>query len=154
MNTKTRTAKTGRFPALRADYLRLIRQFPLRPIRSDTDCRQAMLVIRPLIMKGVQVDGKDDLTPGQRDYLHTMTMLIEEYERTIASPLDKELRGLELLNAMMESREMTGNQLAKVIDVSQSLVSLILAGKREISKQLARKLAGCFGLPAEAFLDI
>jgi plasmid maintenance system antidote protein VapI len=52
----------------------------------------------------------------------------------------------------MEHSEITPTRLAKVLGCSQPLVSLILSGKRDLSKANAEKLARQFRLDVGYFL--
>ena len=58
------------FPA----YLKLIRRFPLRPIRSDADLDRAIAMVDALAAR------IKDLTPDERDYLDVLADLVEKYE--------------------------------------------------------------------------
>ncbi len=144
--------KSKRGLAVRDDYLDLVRNFPLRPIRTDAEHDAAMLAIRPLAVKGEDSDGKEHLTPGERDYHDTLAMLLEDYDRKYLSDLDVELSPVDLLKGLMENQEMNINDLAKEIGISQPLASMIVHGKRGISKEVARKLAERFNVDARSFL--
>ncbi len=126
------------------DYIKLVRQFPLRPIRTKRQQAQAMKALEPLA-----VMPEDSLTPGQQDYLDTLCLLLEDYDRQ-QEALPK-VSGLDLLKSLMEARDMTVNELGKVVG-SQPNASLILSGQRAMSTAVMRKLGEFFGLPAGAFL--
>src|SRR6266851_7163918 len=57
-------------------YLALIDIFPLRPLRSVRDYDAAVTVLDTL---AVRPEGS--LDPGEQDYLDTLTMLIDVYDR-------------------------------------------------------------------------
>ena len=57
----------------RADYLELILEFPLRPIRSDAELDRAVKMIDSLV-------DKDKLSAGEQDYLDVLSDLVEKYE--------------------------------------------------------------------------
>jgi antitoxin component HigA of HigAB toxin-antitoxin module len=55
-------------------YSRLIKRFPLRPIRDDKQNEQAAEICNMLIDRG------DSLSQAERDYLEVLTDLIAKYE--------------------------------------------------------------------------
>ena len=57
-------------------YLALIDLFPLRPLRGERDYDAAVTVLDTL---AVRPEGS--LEPGEQDYLDTLTMLVEAYDR-------------------------------------------------------------------------
>jgi antitoxin component HigA of HigAB toxin-antitoxin module len=57
-------------------YLALIAAFPLRPLRSERDYDAAVAVLDAL---AVRPEGS--LDSGEQDYLDTLTMLVEAYDR-------------------------------------------------------------------------
>ena len=57
-------------------YLKLVRKFPLRPIRSKPDLAAAMKVVGHLATY-----DESALAAGEQDYLETLTVLIEDYQR-------------------------------------------------------------------------
>lgn len=54
-------------------HLDLVRAFPLRPLRSETELKHAVEVINCLI-------DRDDLDAGEADYLKVLGDLVERYE--------------------------------------------------------------------------
>ena len=58
----------------------------------------------------------------------------------------------EKLKYLMQQSEMTAGDLAKILACSQPLVSLVLRGKRSLSKQNITRLASRFRLDAGYFL--
>lgn len=77
-------------------YLELILEFPLRPIRSKADYRRAAKVIDRLA-----AHDEGTLPRGEQDYLDTLSLLIEDYDRAYrlaTQPADP----LTLLRHLME----------------------------------------------------
>ena len=133
--------------AVADDYLKLIRQFPLREIRSDRELQQAHAILKPLFMR-----NERSLTPGESDYLGALTVLVHDYEaRRYPMPPDMHTP-LRRLNYLIEQGGMKTVDLMKLLGVSQSLVSLILRGKRELTKAHVLKLADHFKLNPSYFL--
>ena len=138
MSTAT-PAKTDR------RYLNLVRQFPLRPIRSKRVLDRAMNIAGHL---ATYDEGK--LPPGEQDYLDALTVFIEDYQRR--HPVDMpEVTPLAMLKHLMEQQNMSITDLGRVIR-SQSNASLILSGKRAISKRVMRLLSQHFGVVPGVFL--
>jgi HTH-type transcriptional regulator / antitoxin HigA len=70
------TDAAGSPPALGA-YHELIRAFPLRPIRSDSDHDRAIAAINAL------ADRRDEWGTDEEDYFLVLALLIERYESEI-----------------------------------------------------------------------
>ena len=58
------------------DYFRLVRAFPLRPIRNAGEYERAGKVLNRLLGRP---DG--ELTVGERDYLDALVLFVEDYDR-------------------------------------------------------------------------
>lgn len=126
-------------------YLNLVKQFPLRPIRNRRELAVAMKIAERL---ATYDEGR--LCVGEQDYLDALTIFIEDYQRQHLPNLpDVEPRAM--LKHLMEQHGMTVTELGRVIG-SQSNASLILSGKRAISKRVIRLLSQHFGVSAEVFL--
>ena len=128
-------------------YLRLIRRFPLHPIRSKADYRAASEVLDRLAVR-----DDDDLDAGERDYLETLEMLIEAYDQKHFRMSADARSPIERLTHLMDQTSMTPADLTKLLGVSQSLVSLLLNGKRDLTKAHVLALAEHFKLEPGYFL--
>src|SRR5689334_2615528 len=138
-----RAMKTLARPKARDSYMELIRQFPLRPIRSDAECDRATKVLDKLITT-------DQLDSGAADYTEILAGLIESYEQK-HHPIDgPKLTPVQRLQYLMEQNDMTTADLGRLLGNS-GLASMILHGRRSISKSNAKILATRFGLDAGAF---
>ena len=134
-------------PGLPASYLALLRAFPLRPIRSVKEYEAAAAVLDRLAVR-----DNDDLDAGERDYLGTLELLIEAYDDAHVRIDAKARTPLEWLRALMKSSGTTAADLQKVLGLSQSAVSLMLHGKRGISKPSIAKLAAHFRVEPSVFV--
>jgi len=76
--------------------------------------------------------------------------LLEDYEKRTLPPIEKSTP-LETLKFLMEENNLRQSDLADVFK-TQSVVSEVLSGKREITKNQARALSEKFGLRLEAFI--
>ena len=93
--------------------------------------------------------GERNLTPEEDALLELLTGLIHDFEEK-AYPIPKS-QPHDMLTFLLEQRGLSPKDLWPVIG-SKSRVSEILAGKRSISKDQAKKLAEFFRLSADLFL--
>jgi len=115
----------------------------LKPARTKADYERLVLALDYVLDAG----GADEKNPlaSLAGYLGT---LVSEYEST-HSPL-KEMSIPELLRELMEQHGLTQSQLPEV--GAQSVVSAILAGKRQLNVRQIARLAQRFKLPADVFM--
>jgi HTH-type transcriptional regulator/antitoxin HigA len=129
-----------------ADYMALVARFPLGLLTSEVHYNAAWKVAEPMT-------GRTDLTPGEQMYLDALSFFLEQYEQehhAIKRP--KNLTPATMLKELMEFRNMTVNDLGKIVG-SQSLASMILAGKRGISKSNIARLAAHFRVDPAVFIE-
>lgn len=129
-------------------YFALVREFPLRPLRTAHDLAAA----NRTALRLVTAKPEEEMDSGERDYLDALAVLIQDAETTLLETMAKKVIPVELLRHLMEERHMTVSDLGRVIG-SQPAASLILAKKRDISKPQIQKLAAYFGLSPAAFLN-
>jgi len=123
-------------------YLGLVRAFPLRPIRSDSELDRAIAVIDSLITR-------DDLDPGEDDYLDVLGDLVHKYEAEhdpIAPVSDA-----DMVQFLLESNEMAQTELARESGIAESTISEILAGKRNLSRRHIAALSRIFRVSPAVF---
>ena len=114
----------SRLRQLPSAFAELVKLHPPRVIHDETDYENTQEIADALT-------HIPNLSNGQSDYLETLNVLMEAYEE--------------------EHHAMTSGDLGKLIG-SASLASMILSGKREISKANIAILAKTFGVSAECFL--
>src|SRR5688500_4935248 len=114
--------------AIDEGYYDLVREFPLRPIRSAKDHQAAQRILDRTI-------GRADLTAGERDYLEALLHFLEDYERDRSAALLTAMKPLELLQHLMEENRMSTTELGDILG-SRGLASEVLNGKRGLSKML------------------
>jgi HTH-type transcriptional regulator / antitoxin HigA len=134
--------------AVKDDYLDLVRAFPLRPIRSEAEYDQALELLKNLAGR---VDRRS-FTAGERDYADALSQFIAGYEAKhypIAPTLNTPLARLRYL---VEQSGMTSGQLGELLGSGKGQASLILNGKRELSKANIRTLADRFNVSPALFL--
>jgi HTH-type transcriptional regulator / antitoxin HigA len=120
-------------------YLELIHRFPLRIIRDEREYGAAVKLMEELALR-----GENDLNAGERDYLDTLDELISLYDRRHYSLGQDRKTPLQRLHYLLDQTETTPGMLRQILGCSQSLVSMIVNGERELSKENITKLAGHF----------
>ncbi|MGN6627783.1 MAG: helix-turn-helix domain-containing protein [Tepidisphaeraceae bacterium] len=138
MATKTKTI-------VRDSYLDLIREHPLRTIRSAAEHKAAVAIVRRLMMR-----PEDSLDAGESDYLDVLTTLIHQYERQ-TMPVNKGTVADRLRFVLNESG-MSQVQFGQIIGLGPAAASLILSGKRSLTTDAVKRLAEHFKLDAGYFL--
>lgn len=123
-------------------YVDLIRQFPLRRIRSDVELHAAIRVIDSLI-------DQKRRTPAEEDYLDMISDIVEAYEDEHVI-FDEGTDG-ELLTFLMESNALTQAQLAKNVGIATSTVCEVISGKRQLTRKQIEKLAAYFKVSPAVF---
>jgi HTH-type transcriptional regulator/antitoxin HigA len=113
-------------------YLALIELFPLRPLRSERDYDAAVTVLDTL---AVRPEGS--LDSGEQDYLDTLTMLVEAYDRAQHEIHTEQRDPLSMLVYLMQESGMTQADLGRLLG-NRALASLILHGRRQLSKSHIR----------------
>jgi HTH-type transcriptional regulator/antitoxin HigA len=126
-------------------YLKLIRRFPLRPIRTDDDLERAIAV-------SLALDGRrDDLDAAERDYHDVLVTLIAQYEDEHYPIPD--VSGPEMLRCLIENRGVTQAAVARGAGLRESALSEILAGKRPMGRKTIESLACYFKVDPGLFLS-
>ena len=126
----------------RDHYLKLVRKFPLRPLRSDQDLADAIRVVDSLIVRG-------DLTAGEQDYLDILTDIVERYEAE-EHPMAP-VSDADMLRHLIEARGISQSKLADEVKISMSTISEVLNGKRRLNRKHISILSKYFGVPSSVF---
>ncbi|MFO0789385.1 MAG: hypothetical protein U0805_08005 [Pirellulales bacterium] len=140
--------KTGKRKASGRDndrFIDLVREFPLRPIRTKREYLAATKV-----MEHLAVRGEDDLNSDELDYLEVLTDLVEAFDNS-RYPEPDEGTPLERLKALLEESGTSTADLGRILGNS-GLASQIVLGRRELSKNHIRILSRHFKLDAGYFL--
>lgn len=127
-----------------AEYMRLIRQFPLRPLRCADDLDSAIAMTDSLT-------DRDDLTPDENDYLDVLSDLIERYE-SATEPRSRR-SGVDAVRFLIDQSGKTQSEIADETRISRSTLTEILNGKRGISRSVMVALGGRFKVDPGVFLD-
>jgi HTH-type transcriptional regulator/antitoxin HigA len=128
-------------------YFDLVRAYPLRPIHSERELEKAAAVLVKLSSAKLE----EEMDAGERDYVEALTTLIQRFEQNRRDSALPKLTPLDRLKFLMEELGMNTNDLGRVIG-SQPNASLILRGRRTMSKAQILKLAGHFAVSPGLFL--
>ena len=118
--------------------------WPLRPIRDDVDLSNAQEVVDALAV--LPTRSRD-----QKDYLETLSTLIEKYEQEQGTFNDDDASVLDVLKFLMEGRAMSASDLGRLLG-NRELGAAILRGNRQLSKANILKLAEHFAVSPALFL--
>jgi HTH-type transcriptional regulator/antitoxin HigA len=124
------------------DYLDVIVAFPPRAIHTAAELDAAVDVMDRLLEQRT-------LSAAERDYLDTLSTLVEAYEREhIPMPA---VSGVDVLRHLMEAN---GLRQADLLDVfpTRSVVSEVLGGTRQLTLDHMRGLSRRFGVPVDVFI--
>lgn len=144
------TTRTGRrdratAPVVADDCLELVKQFPLRPIKSDAEVKFAGALLDRFV-------GRDDLTPGQQDYVAALTRFVRDFEEQTYRRKFASRTAVEMMRHLLDENGMSTSDLGTILG-SRGLASEVLNGKRGLSKALIAKLAKRFRVDPSVFLD-
>lgn len=93
---------------------------------------------------------KEKRSPEEDKLFNLLANLLEDYEKRTLPPLEKSSPP-ETLKFLMTENNLRQSDLTDVFG-TQSVVSEVLSGKREITKNQAKALAKKFSLRLEAFV--
>ncbi|HXS12896.1 MAG TPA: helix-turn-helix domain-containing protein [Acidobacteriaceae bacterium] len=125
-----------------ADPVEMVKLGAPRVIRNDAELKEYTGVL-------FELTSKSKPNRAEQDAIELLSLLIDRYEsdRYVlpqASPL-------QVLRFLMDQHGLTQQDLRPEIG-SESLVSLVLSGKRNLTISHIRALAKRFGVPAAVFL--
>jgi HTH-type transcriptional regulator / antitoxin HigA len=95
------------------------------------------------------LEGKDHKTKTDNDEIELLALLIERYDSEHNTFDDAD--PIELIKSLMKDHKMKSVDLARLIGISEGLVSDMLHYKKGLSKETIRILSERFKLSQEAF---
>lgn len=122
-------------------YIELLQAFPPRPIKSEEEMLATQEVVDSLI-------DRAPLTPDESDYLNVLGTLVYEYEQTLEPISD--ISGVELLKVLMAEQDLLQKDLIPIFK-TESIVSAVLNGHRELTKRHIQELAEFFYVSPAVF---
>ena len=126
-------------------YGRLLAKAVPRVIVTEEENERALAIVESLIEKGEQ-----NMMPEEDALLDLLTNLIRDYEAGAYPPREKS-KPHEMVAFLLEQRGLAPKDLWPVIG-SKGRVSEMVAGKRPISKEQAKKLADFFHVGVDLFI--
>ncbi len=129
----------------RKRYGRLLARFTPKVIETAAEHEATLAIVESLMEK-----GEARLSLEEETLLNLLSDLVGRFEEK-AYPPAVEASPVEVLNALMDANGLKAIDLADVLG-GRSRVSEILAGKRAISKQQAKRLGERFHLSPGAFI--
>ncbi len=125
-------------------YFALVREFPLRPLGSDTELDQAVAMIDRLL-------ARSRLAPDEEDYLDVLSDLVEKFENR-RYPIQP-ISGLDALRHLVESSGKTRATVAAEAGLPESTLSEVLLGRRRFNIRHIGIMARYFRIDPGVFLD-
>ena len=96
----------------------------------------------------VELERQDDLTPAEENFAELLSLLIEVYEEKNYPVADAS--PVEVLRELMSANNLRQKDLAPLLG-SESVVSEVLSGKRELNKRQIEKLSKKFHVSPAVF---
>lgn len=124
-------------------YIELLKTFPPRPIVSEEELLATQKVIDSLI-------DCSELTPDEQDYINVLGTLVYEYEQK-HQPIP-DIHGVELIKALLVEFDLRQKDLVAIFK-TESIVSAVLSGQRQLTATHIRKLADFFHISPAAFFS-
>ena len=100
---------------------------------------------------GQQGLNSNELSPEESDYLNVLGRLVFEYEQ--AQELIPDIYGVELLKVLIQERQLRQKDLVPIFK-TESIVSDILNGKRQLTVRHIQELAQFFNLSPAVFFPV
>ena len=138
-----KTVAKPSFSRLPTTYDGLVRLHAPRPIHDKADYENTVEIIDALAGHKLNAD--------QEDYLLILSDLVERYESDTL-PKRPKLKGVDMLNYLLEENGLTGEVFAKIIGVDRSVAYRILKGERGLTTDHIRALCTHFNTSADIFI--
>lgn len=127
-------------------YRALIDRFPLVPIKNDEHLDAAHEVAQSLMLRGEAV------ATDEAEYLEVLLDEIAKYEKKHHALNLADLQPHELLQSFMKDHNLKQVAMQEVLGVSSGVMSELVAGKRELTKEHCVKLGEYFKVTPALFL--
>ena len=127
-------------------YTALIDRFPLVPIKNEDHLDKAHEVAQSLIIQGAAIAA------DEAEYLEVLLDEIGKYENKHHSLNFDDIAPHELLQSFMKDHNLKQVALQKILSVSSGVMSELVSGKRELTKEHCVKLGHYFKVTPALFL--
>ncbi len=132
------------FARLPKDYAGLCRMLTPRTIHDKVDLANVTEITDAM--------AGHKLTADQEDYFDLLCRLIEDYDQEHAQLDTPKVTALDALRHLLDAHDMSGADLARLLDVHRTLGAMILRGERQLTLAHVRTLAKHFRVSADLFL--
>lgn len=122
-------------------YLKLLEQFPPRPITSEEQAAATQEVIDALL-------DQEELSNDEAEYLDVLGTLLHDYEEK--QDLIPDIYGVELLKVLLKERGMRQKELVPIFK-TESIISAIMNGQRKFTVEHIQGLAEFFHCSTAVF---
>lgn len=135
-------------------YIVLCEIFPLQRIKTKKRHRLACQVLERLMeyLGGEQRTLNSPSRTALKHYIDALGLLIEDYERSRYPHLGQGVKGIEILQFLMQEHALQQNDLKEELG-GQSVASELLSGKRQLNVSQIRALSHRFGVSPSVFFD-
>jgi HTH-type transcriptional regulator/antitoxin HigA len=126
-------------------YPDLLQTYAPRPITTEVRYDAIVAQMNLMIDKG-------ELSLDEQDFLTLLGTLVAAYEKDHYPDEAFELRGVELVKALMAEAGLRQKDLIPIFK-TKSIASAVLSGKRRLTVEHINRLATFFNMPHEAFFE-
>ena len=130
-------------------YIDLFKELKISPkvIETEAENEKYLAIVEALMFKG------QNRTIEETALLRVLVLLIEEFEEKYYSFKEwQKTTPHEFLQHLMAGKEMKQSDLVGILSMSSGLISSIVNGKRQISKEQAKKLGEYFKVSPGLFI--
>ena len=127
-------------------YRALIERFPLVPIKNGAHLDEAHEVAQSLMLRS------DSVADDEAEYLEVLLDEIAKYESKHHALRYAEMAPYALLQSFMKDHGLKQVTLQEVLGVSSGVMSELVSGKRELTKEHCVKLGEYFKVTPAVFL--
>lgn len=127
-------------------YRALIERFPLVPIKNDAHLDDAHEFAQSLMLRS------DPVAADEADYLEVLLDEIAKYESKHHALKFADMAPNELLQSFMKDHSLKQVALQNILGVSSGVMSELVSGKRELTKEHCVKLGQYFKVTPALFL--
>ncbi len=124
-------------------YAQLLKEALPRVVHTEDENERLLAEIEKLLAK-----GEGNLSLEEEELLELLTQLVEAFERRTYPR--KKASPAELVSFLLEQRGLTASDLWPVLG-SKGRVSDLINGRRQVSKEQAKKLGDFFHVSPAAF---
>lgn len=127
----------------------------IEKINDRAEYNEVMKRIEKLLQKATHSGGFEKLSAKEKETLKKLSVMAEQYEDSIPlMPIKAPNTLTEMIRYKMFEMNLKQKQLAKVLEISEARISELLAGKRKLNIELAKKLHSKLHIDAHFILEV